>query len=77
MAKNGILRVELYNEPDKDPCMDEARWIDDMRIRSQAFQDAYSDHRDATGDSIKPIILGAPTSMAWNESYAYVLCFVM
>lgn len=62
MSEHNVSFVELYNEPDKDNCMDAVRWRDDMRIRSQALQDAYKDK----GLQI-PTIIGPSTATGWKE----------
>lgn len=46
----GITRIELYNEPDLDNdyiltsgAFDEVKWLDHMRVRARAIQDAFAD----------------------------------
>ncbi|KAG7670215.1 hypothetical protein KSW81_008350 [Nannochloris sp. 'desiccata'] len=43
-AQNNIKDIELYNEPDNDPCLSGKAWLDDMRVRSLALQHAYRDY---------------------------------
>lgn len=62
MSEHNVSLVELYNEPDRDDCMDAERWRDDMRIRSQALQDAYADKNLQV-----PTIIGPTTATGWKE----------
>jgi len=44
MAEQGIVDIELYNEPDKDRCIrDEATYVETMQINSAAFREAAAD----------------------------------
>lgn len=76
MAKNGVTKLELYNEPDKDyNCLSDTMWADLMRIYSQAFQDSYADYAQVTGTDVRPTILGPSTSVGWADGYSYVGCY--
>lgn len=44
MSEQGIVDIELYNEPDKDSCInDEKMYVETMQINSAAFRDAAAD----------------------------------
>jgi hypothetical protein len=44
LAEQGVVDIELYNEPDKDTvCLDLSRWIDTAQINSQAFRESAAD----------------------------------
>jgi hypothetical protein len=66
-AERKITQIELYNEPDKNPgCMDGPKWVDDIRIRSGAMQDAFAD----SGTGLKPHLIGPTTVVYWRTTYA-------
>jgi hypothetical protein len=70
-AERDILEIELYNEPDKNPgCMNGEIWVDDVRIRSQALQDAFADYNKRVGKSLKPHLIGPATTVYWRTTYA-------
>lgn len=70
-AERGVDDVELYNEPDKDKkdrgCTDGLRLKDDIRIRSQAMQDAYEDE---TNGQQKPNIVAGTLTIAWRSEFS-------
>jgi len=71
LAKMGITSIELYNEPDKDSdCIDGPKWMDDMRIRSQALQEAFLDHNAATGGNLVPELAAPALSVAWRDAFS-------
>lgn len=48
-AQNNIKNIELYNEPDNDPCLNDKTWLDEVRVRSLALQQAYIDNKSWSG----------------------------
>ena len=73
-AERSITTMELYNEPDKNPgnvaCMDPTKWVDDVRIRSQALQDAFGDHNTVRGTNLQPRLVGPTLTVYWRTSYS-------
>jgi len=67
-TENGVSNIELYNEPDLDSCLTgspENTWLDEVRVRGLAVQDAYADHasRHSTGEeSIRLNLIAPPMS---------------
>ena len=71
LADQKIKSVELYNEPDGNTgCLNATFWRDDVRIRSQAMQDAYVDQSAQSGVQLTPYIVGPTTTSAWREDYS-------
>lgn len=70
LAERGVEFIELYNEPDKDDCIDGPRWKDDARIRNQAMMDAYEDE---TEGRLKPVTAAPALTVAWRGEYSYVV----
>ena len=62
LASNDINDIELYNEPNIDPCVISESWLDEVRVRSVALQDAYADHSSWSQRSIKPTLIVPPMS---------------
>lgn len=70
-AERNIVEIELYNEPDKNPgCMNGEKWVDDVRIRSRAMQDAFADHNRSAGKELVPHLIGPATTVYWRTTYA-------
>jgi hypothetical protein len=71
-AERGITQIELYNEPDKGPgCMNGDKWVDDIRIRSRAMQDAFEDHnKNDDGADLTPFLIGPTTTAYWRTAYS-------
>lgn len=70
-AERKITQIELYNEPDKNPgCMEPAKWEDDVRIRSQALQDAFADHNSVKSTDLVPRLIGPTLAVYWRTSYS-------
>ena len=75
-AQRRITQLELYNEPDKTPgigtpnCMNQTIWEDDVRIRSQALQDAFADHNAANSASLQLKLIGPTMSVYWKASFS-------
>ena len=71
-AQGGVMDVELYNEPDKKTCITKEQWIDEVRIRSVAIQNAYADaslyYNDA---SLVPTLIAPPTGGPTFEVGSY------
>jgi hypothetical protein len=66
MAQRGVGTIELYNEPDKDTdCLTPTAWADDVRVRSLAVQDAFSDSY-----ARPPTLIAPTTSVGWEGSYS-------
>lgn len=63
-AQNNIQDIELYNEPDNDPCLNDKIWSDEVRVRGLALQDAYLDFNSWKGGqgSIIPNLICPPMS---------------
>ena len=73
-AERNISQIELYNEPDKDPeCMNPAKYEDDIRIRSMAFQDAFNDHNSAFGTNYAPKLIGGTMANYWRPDYPDIM----
>lgn len=62
LASNGVSDIELYNEPNDDACLDLEGWLDEVRVRGLALQDAYADHRQWSGESISLNLIVPPMS---------------
>ena len=62
LASNGVKDIEIYNEPNLDPCMKYTVWDDEVRVRSIAFQDSYKDHSSWSGNAIDVNIIVPPMS---------------
>jgi len=45
-------------------------WADDMRIRSQALQDAFADHNTAANANLTPTLITPTTSVPWSSTYS-------
>ena len=74
-AQRNITQIELYNEPDRsvaggivNNCMNQATWEDDVRIRSQALQDAFADHNAVNSASLQVRLIGPTLSVYWKPS---------
>ena len=66
MAEQGITKIELYNEPDKDAdCMDAERWRDDVRIKSDAVQNAFADVMPER----QPELIAPATAASFSTNY--------
>lgn len=74
MAEQGITEIELYNEPDKDSCLNSVRWLDDVRIKSQALQDAYADFSVRHQTVLKPVLIAPTTATSKPNMFECVLC---
>ncbi|KAI8103505.1 hypothetical protein M9435_004842 [Picochlorum sp. BPE23] len=70
MAEHGITDIELYNEPDKDSCIDRTRWNSSYKIKSQALQDAFADYSIKSGVEIKPYIIAPATAASFPTNFA-------
>lgn len=71
MAQQGVDYIELYNEPDLDKiCEKPELWVDDVRIRSQALQSAYSDYSSWSSTKASLVIAAPTTAAAWSDGYS-------
>ena len=70
LAEHGITDIELYNEPDKDSCIDRTRWNSSYKIKSQALQDAFADYSMKSGREIKPYIIAPATAASFPINFA-------
>jgi hypothetical protein len=61
-AQNNVVDVELYNEPDNDPCLDDKIWLDEARVRSIALQNAYQDYSSWSSKTVVPNLICPPMS---------------
>jgi hypothetical protein len=62
-AQNTIKDIELYNEPDRDLCLNDKSWLDEVRVRSLALQQAYQDHSSwESSGTIVPTLICPPMS---------------
>ena len=75
LANNLVNDIELYNEPNDDECLDAAGWLDEVRIRSIALQDAYADHRQWSGQSVALNLIVPPMSAPRLDSGSGGLAF--
>lgn len=74
LARFNISMVELYNEPDIQPCIDAQRWGDDTLIRSQATQDAYADFaKQKLTDPIRLQLIAPSLAKGWLPDYGAVI----
>ena len=62
LASHDVTDIELYNEPNLDACLTSEIWLDEVRVRSVALQDAYADHSSWSQRSIKPTLIVPPMS---------------
>lgn len=62
LASNGVNDIELYNEPNDDDCLSAEVWLDEVRVRGLALQDAYADHKQWSGQSVAINLIVPPMS---------------
>lgn len=70
MAKYRVLEIELYNEPDKDDCINAERFIDDIRIRASAIRQAFEDYLNGLLD---PVLIAPTTAGGYDSRYSPIL----
>lgn len=70
MAEHGITDIEIYNEPDKDSCIDRTRWNSSYKIKSQALQDAFADYSIKSGKEISPYIIAPATAASFPINFS-------
>jgi len=61
----------------ENSCEPVAYWIDDVRIRSQAFQDAYADYAKWSGKQQKLSIAAPPLASAWAGNFSSTIVTYM
>ncbi len=65
LSEQGVVDVELYNEPDKDwACLDQTRWIETAQINSEALQDAAADLGRP-----RPTLIAPSTAASFSTEY--------
>jgi len=61
-AENTVKDIELYNEPDRDSCLNDKAWLDEVRVRSLALHQAFQDHSSWDSSRIIPNLICPPMS---------------
>lgn len=76
-ARLNTTTVELYNEPDKDKsCMTPELFADDVRVRSTALRDAYTDYNLWADSNLNAYLVSPATSQAYSEGYTNAILSV-